>query len=140
MSSGGGVAAERMTVVYSVVRQVEEGCVHCIVGVSWEVWPHAMLVIVIVRVVRCTSRTVTYAKKLSSVYICYSQRNGFNTPLSVICNILHTVHVAVNSVVSVTYQSRTSDSLSKYYVFVCTRSTSPRIHRLPHLDHYAPMP
>ena len=30
----GGVAEERMTVVYSVVRQVGEGLVHCIVGVS----------------------------------------------------------------------------------------------------------
>ena len=31
------VATERMTVVYSVVRQVGEGFVHGIVGVSWEV-------------------------------------------------------------------------------------------------------
>ena len=45
-----GVAAERMAVAVSVVRQVGEGFVHCIVGVSWEVWPHAMPVIVIVRI------------------------------------------------------------------------------------------
>ena len=50
MSSGGGVAAEYMTVVVSVVRQVGEGFVHCIVGVSWEVWPYAMSVIVVMRV------------------------------------------------------------------------------------------
>ena len=31
--------------------------------------------------VRCTYRTVTYAKKLIPVYICYSQGNGFNAPL-----------------------------------------------------------
>ena len=47
MSSGGGVAAERMTVAYSVVQQVGEGFVHCIVSVSWKVWPHAMSVIVV---------------------------------------------------------------------------------------------
>ena len=46
------VAAERMAVVLSVVRKVGEGFVHCIVGVSWEVWPHAMSVIVIRRVKR----------------------------------------------------------------------------------------
>ena len=39
-----------MTIVYSVVRQVGEGFIHCIVGVSWKVWPHAMSVIVVVRV------------------------------------------------------------------------------------------
>ena len=32
--------------------------------------------------VRCTSRTVTDAKELISVYICYSQGNGFNNPMS----------------------------------------------------------
>ena len=47
---GGGAAAKRMTVVYSVVRQVGEGFVHCIVGVSWEVSPHAMSVKVVLRV------------------------------------------------------------------------------------------
>ena len=30
-----------------------------------------------------TSRTVLYAKELTSVSICYSQGNGFNTPLSI---------------------------------------------------------
>ena len=44
------VAAERVTVVYSVVRQIGEGFVHCIVGVSWKVWSHAMSIIVVVRV------------------------------------------------------------------------------------------
>ena len=39
-----------MTVVVSVVRQVGEGFVHFIVGVSWKVWSHAMSVIVVVRV------------------------------------------------------------------------------------------
>ena len=34
-----------MTVVVSLVRQVGEGFVHYIVGVSREVWPHAMSVI-----------------------------------------------------------------------------------------------
>ena len=42
--------AERMTVVYFVVRQVGEGFIHCIVGVSWEVWLHAMAVIVAVHI------------------------------------------------------------------------------------------
>ena len=46
------VAAERMTVVLSVVRQVGGGFVHCIVRVFWEVWPHAMPVIVVERVNR----------------------------------------------------------------------------------------
>ena len=31
---------------------------------------------------RYTSKTVSYAKELTSVYICYSEGNGFNTPLS----------------------------------------------------------
>ena len=44
------VAAERMTVVLFMVRQVGEGFVDCIVGVFWEVWPHAMSVMVVVRV------------------------------------------------------------------------------------------
>ena len=52
MSSEGGVTEERMTAVLSVGRQVGEGFVHCIVGVSWEVWPHAMYVIVVERVER----------------------------------------------------------------------------------------
>ena len=47
---GGGVTAERMTVVCSVVRQVGEVLVHYIVGVSWEVWPHALSVIVVLRI------------------------------------------------------------------------------------------
>ena len=41
------------------------------------------------RTIRSTSRTVSYAKELTSVYICYSQGNGFNTPLS---GLLCTVH------------------------------------------------
>ena len=32
-----------------MVRQVGKGFVHCIVGVSWEVWPHAMSIIVVGR-------------------------------------------------------------------------------------------
>ena len=39
-----------MTVVYSVVRQVGEGFVQCIVGIFWEVWPRAVSVIAVVRV------------------------------------------------------------------------------------------
>ena len=39
-----------MAVAYSVVQQVGEGFVHCIVGVFWEVWSHAMLVIVVERI------------------------------------------------------------------------------------------
>ena len=31
--------------------------------------------------IRYTSKTVSYAKELTSVYICYSQGNGFSTPL-----------------------------------------------------------
>ena len=46
----GECCAERMTAVYSVVRQVGESFVHCIVGVSWEVWPHTMSVRVVGRV------------------------------------------------------------------------------------------
>ena len=42
--------AERMTFAYSAVRQAEGGFVHCIVGVSREVWPNAVSVIVAVRV------------------------------------------------------------------------------------------
>ena len=42
--------AKRMTVVVSVVRQVGEDFTHCIVGVSWKIWPHAMSDIVVVRV------------------------------------------------------------------------------------------
>ena len=49
------VAAERVTVIYSVVRQVWEGFVHCIVGVSWEVWQHVMSVIVVGRVTQGTA-------------------------------------------------------------------------------------
>ena len=30
----------------------------------------------------CTSRTVSYVRELMSVYIRYSQGDGFNTPLS----------------------------------------------------------
>ena len=33
-------------------------------------------------VFRYTSRTVSYAKELTSVPMCYSQGNGINTPLS----------------------------------------------------------
>ena len=36
----------------------------------------------VLAVIRYTPRTVSYAKELTSVYICYSQRNGFKTPLS----------------------------------------------------------
>ena len=39
-----------MTFAYSMVQQVGEGIVHCIVGVSWEVWSHAMSVKVVGRV------------------------------------------------------------------------------------------
>ena len=49
MSRGGGVATE-LTVVYFGVRQVGEGFVHCIVGVPWEIWAHAISVIVVVRI------------------------------------------------------------------------------------------
>ena len=45
---GGGVAAEHIAVVCSVVRQVGDGFVYCIVGVSWGVGSHAMSVIVVV--------------------------------------------------------------------------------------------
>ena len=39
-----------------------------------------------------TFRTVSYAKELTSVPICYSQRNDFDTPLS---KLLHsTVHAS----------------------------------------------
>ena len=41
------------------------------------------------RIIRSTSRTVSYAKELTSVYICYTQGNGFSTPL---CGLLCTVH------------------------------------------------
>ena len=33
--------------------------------------------------IRYTSRTVSCAKQLTSVYVCYSQGNGFNNPLSI---------------------------------------------------------
>ena len=41
-----------------------------------------------------TSRTVSYAKELTSVHICYSQGNGFYTPLSIFY-ILYTQSVLV---------------------------------------------
>ena len=40
-------------------------------------------------VIRFTSKTVSYAEVLTSIYICYSQGIGFNTPLSIFC-ILYT--------------------------------------------------
>ena len=43
-----------------------------------------------------TFRTVSYAKELTSVYICYSQGNGLNTPLSKL--VRTTVHTQVSSV------------------------------------------
>ena len=42
------IAAEHMAVVVSLVDRIGEGLVHCFVGVSWEVWPHATWVTVVV--------------------------------------------------------------------------------------------
>ena len=47
-----------MKAVVSLLRQVGEGFVHCIVGVSWEVWPHATSVIVVKRV-KCVGTAQT---------------------------------------------------------------------------------
>ena len=45
---------------------------------------------VTMRVLGYASRTVSYAKELTSVSICYSQENGFHTPLSRL--LRNTVH------------------------------------------------
>ena len=42
----------------------------------------------------CTSRTVSYAKELTSVYICYPQGDGFDTPLSRLSYALY-AHVSM---------------------------------------------
>ena len=63
-----------MTSVVSLVRQVGSGFVHCIVDVSWEVWPHATLVVVVRRVKRGGHgrRTLNgYPKRLSVKLLSY---------------------------------------------------------------------
>ena len=84
--------------------------------------------------IRYTPRTVSYAKELTSVYICYSQGNGFNTRLSMFY-ILHTL--CSSDVVVVLLVFRTVADSKDY---VCTLPTSPRINRPPHLDHHAHAP
>ena len=86
--------------------------------------------------IRYTPGTVSYAKELTSVYICYSQGNGFNTPLSKFY-ILYTLCSSVFNYVGVPYRP-TSGAGNKYYV--STLPTSPRINRPPHLDHHAHAP
>ena len=71
--------------------------------------------------IRYTPRTVSYAKELTSVYICYSQGNGFDTPLSIFY-ILYTLCSSVFSSVGVPYRP-TSGAGNKYYV--CTTFVNP---------------
>ena len=97
-----------------------------------------------------TSKTVSYAKELTSVSICYSQGNGFNSLLP--RSLRSTVHASqfrdsyssvivgrsggtvLCSVVRLCLVP-TSGYGNKYYV--CTLPTSPRINRPSHLDHHA---
>ena len=47
------------------------------------------------------SKTVSYAKELTSVSLCYSQKNGFHTPLSrLLLNSVHAVSCLVTVVCS----------------------------------------
>ena len=93
--------------------------------------------------IRYTPRTVSYAKELTSVPICISQGNGFSTPLS---RLLHKYcarksyswSVGFSVPCSVVRSCPTSDDDNKDYV--CTRPTSTRINRPPHLDHLAHAP
>ena len=45
----------------------------------------------------CTSRTVSYARELISVSMCYSQGDGFNTSLS---RFMYCTHALLSSCVS----------------------------------------
>ena len=78
--------------------------------------------------IRYTSTTVSYAKELTSVYICYSQRNGFNIPLA----IFYILYTKVSCSFGCGLSRPTSGSRNKYHVYVCTLPTS-RINRPPHL-------
>ena len=87
--------------------------------------------------------TVSYAWELTSVSMCYSQGDGFNTSLFKIsylnCTHGHLVVAVVVSVVSVWYvwlcsvarSCATQDDVNKDYV--CTLTTSLEINRPPHL-------
>ena len=83
------------------------------------------------RMIRYTSRTVPYVEQLTSVYICYSQGNGSNTPLSIFY-IPYCTRKSVPLLLlllfvrlwSIAYQFPTSGSGNKYYlVCVCVYST-----------------
>ena len=84
-----------------------------------------------------TSETVSYAEELTSVPICYSQGDGFNTTLSRLFYILHTqphLVVVMFSRCPVVRSCTTSGNVNKY---VCTLPTSPGMNRPPHLGHHA---
>ena len=80
--------------------------------------------------IRYTSRTVSYAKELTSVYICYSQGNGLNTPLSIFY-ILYTKGGCSCCCCSFSCGLLRRASVINTMFFVCTLSTFPRINRPP---------
>ena len=82
-----------------------------------------------------TSGTVSYAEELTSVSICYSQDNGFYTPLSIFYTLFRLLLCSLCFCwCSVVRSCTTSDDVNKYDV--CTLPT-PEINRPPHLDHHA---
>ena len=95
--------------------------------------------------IKYASVTVSYAKELRSVSMCYLQGGGFNTPPCLVysnCTVprasssqLFVVHWLCYVAFSVVPSCAIQDDVSKDYV--CTLTTSPGISRPPYPDHLA---
>ena len=90
----------------------------------------------------CTSRTVSDARELVSVFMCYSQGDGCNTSLSRLGH--YNCHLSIGRsfvsvwcvwLCSVVRSCATQDDVNK--CCVCILATSLEINRLPHPDHLA---
>ena len=86
-------------------------------------------------------RTVSYARKLTSVYMCYSQGNEFDLILPCQYSTRSQLSVGVKLLsglllfCSLVRSCPTSGDVNEYHV--CTLPTSTRINRPPHPDHLA---
>ena len=92
----------------------------------------------------CTSLTVSYARELTSIFICYPQGDGFNTSLSRLLPDSDPLQTSVYKRESirdrvwlclVVRSCATQDDVNKDYV--CTLTTSLEINRPPHPDRLA---